>query len=99
MKIETQKNALNVVDLSVVGTVITVGDLTIDCAAEQEDSKKIMDVSADESGVLIIGTGQRYVMNVIIPGKKYAPAVDENPPEPIALTGNDVTIKLWNYTA
>ena len=103
MKIETIGKG-PFVDFSIEGNKIKVGNIQIDCAQLQSDSENIIDICDDGSGNLIVGKRKAFVMNIIIPPKKYqeVQSEDENgepvlQQQPIPLEPSDITIKLWPY--
>lgn len=104
MQIETVQPGPHV-DLSVDGAVVTVGGLTIDCAARQADSRVLVDVMADGGDIAEGGSGDR-VAAIAIPPRQYTTedgGLDEdgNPTtvevaQP--LDPSRVVIRLWTYT-
>lgn len=94
-------------DFSVLGTVVSVGGLTVDCSDYQADSEEICLDICREGDAFVVGTaeGRAYVISIIIPPKTYeevSEGVDENG-DPItqrvaaAMDPAQLLLKLWPY--
>lgn len=105
-----EKNAGPKIPYEVDGTrIIFDDDLTVNCAKRQQDDDVHEDICYDNRGQLVIGAaaGRRYVAEIDIPAKQYiyhdAEATngedgmmrDVEPPTPIPLNMDDVTLILW----
>ena len=74
-------------------------DLTINLAKREEDWPVHIDVCYDEDRELVIGTaaGRAYVAQIDIPARRYTPGEDpEDPPVPVPLDLDTVTLSLWS---
>ncbi len=103
MKIETIGNG-PFVDFSIEGSIVKVGNIQVDCSQLQSDSENIIDICEDGNGNLILGKGKSFVMNIVIPPKKYQEIQKEdedgNPvieKVAIELDPDEVVLKLWPY--
>lgn len=73
-------------------------DLTINLAKREDDWPVHIDVCSDRDGNLVIGTaaGRAYVAEIDIPAREYTPgAGEEDPPVPVPLDMDKVTLTLW----
>ena len=91
---------------SLAGTILSVGDISIDLFAEQDDTQRIIDICADKNGALTRGIGEAYVVNVLIPPAHYVDVPtgendeDGRPvyiPEKQPLDTDRVELLLWRY--
>ena len=74
-------------------------DLTINLAKREEDWPVHIDVCYDEDRELVIGTaaGRAYVAQIDIPAREYTPGeTEEDPPVPVPLDLDKVTLSLWS---
>jgi len=74
-------------------------DLTINLAKREEDWPVHIDVCFDEDRELVIGTaaGRAYVAQIDIPARQYTPGeTEEDPPVPVPLNLDNVTLSLWS---
>lgn len=74
-------------------------DLTINLAKREEDWPVHIDVCYDEDRELVIGTaaGRAYVAQIDIPARQYTPGeTEEDPPVPVPLNLDNVTLSLWS---
>ena len=74
-------------------------DLTINLAKREEDWPVHIDVCYDEDRELVIGTaaGRAYVAQIDIPARQYTPGeTEEDPPVPVPLDLDNVTLSLWS---
>ncbi len=73
-------------------------DLTINLAKREQDWPVHIDVCYDEDEELVLGTaaGRAYVAEIDIPARQYTPGeTEEDPPTPIPLDLDTVTLSLW----
>lgn len=73
-------------------------DLTINLIKREQDWPVHIDVCFDRDGELVIGTaaGRAYVAEIDIPAREYTPGeTEEDPPVPVALDLDKVTLSLW----
>ena len=78
-------------------------DLTINLAKREEDWAVHIDICFDRDGNLVIGTaaGRAYVAEIDIPAREYIypePAEEgeeQDPPTPVPLDLDKVTLSLW----
>ena len=102
-----EKNEGEKIDYEVHGKKITFDDdLTINLAKRQADSPVHIDVCFDADRELVIGAvaGRLYVAEIDIPKREYIlPEPSENegmgesdPPTPVPLDMDKVTLSLWS---
>lgn len=95
------------VDLEISGTTAVVGGtVAVDCAERQQDHQVVIDIRAT-NGVLAEGVGQAFVASFVIPPRAYIEVASETEkddqgqpvmiPQPIALDGNDIEVRLWTF--
>lgn len=93
-------------DFSISGTMVSVGNVNVDCAVWQSDHEMIVDICSDDNGGFVAGAsnGKAYVLSCIIPPRRYElveDGEDENGPimkqVAIPLNPNDVVVKVWPY--
>jgi len=86
--------------------MITVGDVSVDCAEWQSDHEVIVDICSDGQGGFVVGApnGKAYVLSCIVPPRRYEmvqDGEDENGPimrpEAIPLDPDDIVVKAWPY--
>ena len=90
------------------GTKLIFGeddDLIINCATRQKDWPVHADISLDEDGNLVVGTGRYYLAQVDIPAREYADVPNEDEiaegttagthPEPQPIDMEKVELTLW----
>ena len=79
-------------------------DLTINLVKREEDWPVHIDVCYDRDGNLVIGTaaGRAYVAEIDIPAREYIypdppadPEEETDPPTPVPLDLDKVTLSLW----
>lgn len=94
--IKLKQPELPVAQFSFTGTTVTIEDVTIDCAAEQDDSKKTIEVRLN-NGKATTGEEGAYLAVIEIPAKEYtAPSGEaESIAQAIPLDPNSVTVTLW----
>jgi hypothetical protein len=96
------------------GSVITLGNVQIDCAARQDRAAVIVDLCADGQGSLVEGatSGRAYVASITIPPKIVIEVPQTENGEPVLddqgnqayeqvatpLNMDAVIITLWPYT-
>ncbi|MDO5116013.1 MAG: hypothetical protein Q4D58_07965 [Synergistaceae bacterium] len=56
---------------SLAGTTLSIGGISIDLAAEQEDAQNIIDICANEKGEIVRGMNRAYAANILIPPAEY----------------------------
>ncbi len=83
------------------GTMIFFGDyeLMVNAAKYQRDWPVHIDICSNRDKQLTIGTGDGlyYVAQLNIPAVEYTePATEEEVPEPIPLSMDDVVLTLWS---
>lgn len=74
-------------------------DLTINLVKREEDWPVHIDVCYDEDRELVLGTaaGRAYVAQIDIPARQYTPGeTEEDPPIPVPLDLDNVTLSLWS---
>lgn len=74
-------------------------DLTINLAKREQDWDVHIDICYDADDELVIGTaaGRRYVAELDIPARQYTPGeTEEDPPVPVPLNLDNVTLSLWS---
>lgn len=94
-------------DFSVADTLVSVGNLTVDCGDYQEDSAVCIDICRDgDEFVLGAQAGRSYVMSIVIPPRTYhevQEGVDENG-NPVWRRVADemdpahLVLRLWPYS-
>ena len=93
-------------DFSISGTVVSVGNASVDCASLQSDHEMIVDICSDGQGGFVVGAqaGKAYVLSCIVPPRRYQyvqDGEDENGPimvpEAIPLNPADIVVKVWPY--
>ena len=79
-------------------------DLTINLAKREQDYPVHIDICSNRDGELVIGTaaGRRYVAEIDIPAREYIypdpptdPEEETDPPVPVPLDMDKVTLSLW----
>lgn len=79
-------------------------DLTINLAKREQDYPVHIDICSNRDGELVIGTaaGRRYVAEIDIPAREYIypdppadPEEEADPPVPVPLDMDKVTLSLW----
>ena len=99
-----EKNEGRKIEYEVNGTKVCFDDdLTINLAKRQEDYDVHIDICFDKDKNLVIGTaaGRAYVAEIDIPAREYIehePAAEDKeaePPTPVPLDMNNVTLSLW----
>ena len=72
--IVTEKNIGRYVAFALDGTRISLSDgaLTLDLSAFERDYPVHLDISADETGALVLGPSRRYVAELDIPARMVA---------------------------
>jgi len=96
-----------VADFSVVGAVVTVNGVSIDCAAREADDEQHIEIRQTKGGTIKEGTTGVYVAVIIVPARRYTEVLVEEesmgevrqvPKQvPVALDPNAVIVKLWPY--
>lgn len=96
-----------VADFSVVGAVVTVSGVSIDCAARETDDEQHIEIRQTKGGTVKEGLTGAYVAVVIIPARRYNEVMVEEtsmgevrlvPKKvPAPLDPNAVIIKLWPF--
>lgn len=92
-------------DFAISGPVVTLGDVRIDCAAEQLAETATLSVFSTEQGMSLQGPGA-FAATVAIPPRKYPqpePTAEQLPesgeqhtaPEPLPLDPDTITLTLW----
>jgi hypothetical protein len=68
-----KKNEGVYVSYALTGTALTLdnGALTVALSEQQRDWPVQLDISADETGALVLGPSRRYVAQLDIPAKSY----------------------------
>lgn len=93
------KNVGPKIPYEVIGTkIIFDDDLMLNLAKRQDDEPVHIVISRNKARALQIGTADlwRYVAEIDIPAREYAePESEEDPPEPLPLDMNNVTLTLW----
>lgn len=94
------------VDFSVNGTVVSVGDVTVDASEYQADMEVCVDICRDADG-FCVGTreGACYVMSIVIPPSSYYEVPngedsDGNPVTQLVAAPLDpacIQLNLWPY--
>lgn len=93
-------------DFSISGAVVSVGEVSVDCAAMQNDHEVVADICSDGQGGFVAGAaeGRAYVLSCIIPPQRVEmvqDGEDENgpimKPAPIPLNPSEVVVKVWPY--
>ena len=99
-----EKNEGRKIEYEVNGAKVCFDDdLTINLAKRQEDYDVHIDICFDKDKNLVIGTaaGRAYVAEIDIPAREYiehepaAEAEEAEPPTPVPLDMNNVTLSLW----
>lgn len=94
-----EKNEGPKIEYEVTGKKICFDDdLTINLAKREEDWPVHIDICSDRDGDLVIGTaaGRAYVAEIDIPAREYTPGEgEEDPPTPVPLDMDKVTLTLW----
>lgn len=104
MQIQLMEPGQPVSDFSISGSVVTVGDVSIDCAARERDTAVMIEIR-DNAGTITEGGDGAYVAQIQIPARRYETQIvdpapgDEGGPsevaEPVELDPNAVTVTLW----
>lgn len=93
-------------DFAINGTAVVLGDVHIDCAAEQRDETVAIDIYHTEQGMSRQGPGA-FAATVEIPPRQYPaeesipetqPELDAGsaqPVEPLPLNPDTITVTLW----
>lgn len=90
-------------DISTLGTLLRVGDITLDCAALQENSEVVIDVFS-AGGSLSLHPPGAFAANVRIPARRWVDSAvpsEESDGEtvmeatPVELDPNTIEITLW----
>lgn len=105
MQIRLMEPGQPVSDFSIAGAVVTVGEVSIDCAARERDTAVMIEVRRDSGGTVTEGGDGAYVAQIEIPARRYETVIvepgsgDEDGPseesEAVALDPNAVTVTLW----
>ena len=68
-----QKNAGTYIDYALDGAALSFGGgaLTVKLTEHQRDWSVQLDISADSSGVLVLGPARQYVAQLTIPARSY----------------------------
>ena len=96
---EGQKIDYEVKSTSTKKTICFDDDLTINLVKREEDWPVHIDVCYDEDRELVLGTaaGRAYVAQIDIPARQYTPGeTEEDPPVPVPLNLDNVTLSLWS---
>lgn len=104
MQIQLMEPGQPVSDFSISEAVVTVGAVSIDCAARERDTAVMIEIR-DNAGVIAEGGDGAYVAQIQIPARRYESTIvdpgpgDEGGPSevasPIPLDPNAVTVTLW----
>lgn len=91
-------------DVSVSGSEVTVGEVTVNCESRQDESAVMIDLRQDKSGPVTEGGSGRQVASVYIPPRHYHEVEtgeadeDDNPVmsrEAVPLDPDQVLVTLW----
>lgn len=91
-------------DVSVSGSVVTVGEVAVNCEERQDDSAVLIDLRQDRGGPVTEGGAGRQVASVYIPPRRYEEVEtgetdDEGNPvvsrEAVPLDCDQVLVTLW----
>lgn len=97
--IVTHLNSGRKAEFTVDGTVLTIGNLSIDLAKRQTDVQQVIDICLDNGYTTMKeGVGAWYVATVIIPPKEYQIVENESGETnvvPMPLDMRKVEIRLW----
>jgi hypothetical protein len=99
------KNKGSYIPYALTGTQVSFkgGALTVDLTEHQRDWPVTLDISANQTGALVIGPSYRYVAQLDIPARSYTivkgKADDFGFPQlskiPVPLDMEQVTLTLW----
>lgn len=100
-----KKNNGSYIPYALKGTQVSFNndELTVDLAQHQRDWPVTLDISADQTGALVLGPSYRYVAQIDIPARSYTiakgKADDFGFPQlskiPVPLDTEQVTLTLW----
>lgn len=91
-------------DVSVSGSVVTVGEVTVNCEERQDESAVMIDLRQEKSGPVTESGGGRQVASVYIPPRRYQEVAtgetdDEGNEvvsrEAVPLDPDQVLVTLW----
>lgn len=91
-------------DVSVSGSVVTVGEVAVNCEERQDESAVLIDLRQDRGGPVTEGGEGRQVASVYIPPRRYEEVEtgetdDEDNPvmsrEAVPLDCDHVLVTLW----
>jgi len=91
-------------DVSVAGSVVTVGEVAVNCEERQDEAAVLIDLRQDRGGPVTEGGEGRQVASVYIPPRRYAEVdtgetADEVNPvvsrEAVPLDCDQVLVTLW----
>lgn len=91
-------------DVSVSGSVVTVGEVTVNCEERQDESAVLIDLRQERGGPVTEGGEGRQVASVYIPPRRYEEVEtgetdDEDNPvmsrEAVPLDCDQVLVTLW----
>ena len=85
-----------VADFSIIGTIITVAGVSIDCAERQNDGTVNVEIRSHAGGAGEGGNGA-YLAQIAIPARRYAMVQSDTGARPaaVALDPNAIEITLW----
>lgn len=82
-----------VADFAVSCALVTVRDLTVDCAPLYEAGTRSVEIRSDGAGNTVIGGKGCYLAIIDIPGQRFVDG--ENGPELLPLDPAAIAITLW----
>ncbi|WP_269497175.1 hypothetical protein [Castellaniella sp. S9] len=103
MQIRLMEPGQPVSDFAIAGTLVTVGDVSIDCAAREGDTAVLIEIR-NNNGLITEGGAGAYVAQIEIPARRYETVIVEpeggeqgpsEAQEPVALDPDAVTVTLW----